>query len=253
MSLSSANSAFIFWERFLAFFYPEVCQICREEKAPARDGFVCARCCSKVDGVHFITAPFCKCCGTPFDGEISASFECFNCRDQRLYFRFARAAVKMTPLVQKVVHHYKYNNALWFEPFLGDLFVRSAKPVLQSQNFDYLVPIPLHWRKRWQRAFNQSERLANVLSKATGIPVNNHLLRRVQPTPTQTRLTRAQRADNVKRAFGFRGKTRLSGERVVLIDDVLTTGSTASACAKVLMENGARIVDVWTVARGTLQ
>ena len=243
----------LLWERLLGFFYPHVCQICRSEKATASDGFVCVRCCSKVDGVRFIAEPFCKCCGTPFDGDITTPFECFNCRDQRLYFRSARAAVRMTPLVQQVVHSYKYRNALWFERFLGDLFVQTAKPVLESQKIDYLVPIPLHWRKRWQRAFNQSERLAKILSNATGIPLNRGWLKRVQPTPTQTRFTRVQRAENVRRAFSFRGKTRLNGEHLVLIDDVLTTGATASACAKVLVENGAGTVDVWTVARGTLQ
>lgn len=253
MSAGGAIRALILCDRFLGLFYPEVCQICREEKAAAREGFVCVRCYSKADGVHFIGEPFCKCCGTPFDGEISTSFECANCRDERLYFRSARAAVKMTPLVQKVVHWYKYNNALWFEPFLGELFIRVAKPVLAAERFDYLVPIPLHWRKRWQRAFNQSERLASILGRATGIPVNTRLLKRVQPTPTQTRLTRAQRAENVKRAFGFRGQEPLDGKRLILIDDVLTTGATASACGKVLMENGASVVDVWTVARGTLQ
>src|SRR5688500_7144967 len=94
-------------ERLLSLFYPEVCQICREERASAKEGYVCAGCYSKVDGVHFIGEPFCKCCGTPYEGEITTSFECSNCQDQQLYFDSARAAVRMTPLVQKVVHLYK--------------------------------------------------------------------------------------------------------------------------------------------------
>jgi len=253
MNLLLNHSSLPGWSGLLRFIYPELCQICREERATAEEGFVCAQCCAGAGGVQFIQEPFCKCCGTPFDGAISTSFECSNCRDMRLHFRSARAAVKMTPLVQKVIHWYKYNNALWFEGFLRKLLVGVAAREIAPEKYDLLVPIPLHWRKRWQRAFNQSERLAKILNEATAVPVHAGLIKRVQPTPTQTRLTRAQRAENVKGAFAYRGPERLKGERVALIDDVLTTGATGSSCAKVLMENGAGVVDVWTVARGTLQ
>jgi predicted amidophosphoribosyltransferase len=91
------------------------------------------------------------------------------------------------------------------------------------------------------------------LSAATGIPLSNRLLRRVQPTHTQTRLSRAERTENVKRAFTFRSRDRVDGARIILVDDVLTTGATASACAKLLQQNGASVVDVWTVARGILK
>jgi ComF family protein len=240
-------------DRFLALFYPDVCQICREEKATAHEGYVCPNCWSKRDGVQFIVPPYCKCCGLPFQGEISVAFECANCRDERLYFRSARAAVRLSGLVQDVVHRFKYNQAAWFEPFLTDLLVRQAVPALPREQWDWIVPIPLHWMKLRSRSFNQSLRLARALSNATRIPVKTDLLRRREPTRTQTRLTRAQRAENVKRAFHFRGREALNGARIVLVDDVLTTGATANACAKLLMQNGASVVDVWTVARGVLR
>jgi ComF family protein len=248
-----ANPFLKFFDRFLAYIYPDTCQICRQERASAREGYICGACRSKPDGVQVIAEPFCRCCGTPFETEATVEFECFNCRDHRLYFRSARAAVKTTDLIKQVVHSYKYNHALWFEPFLADLFIQKAKPQLSPEKFEAIIPIPLHWKKRWERSFNQSERLARALAKATGIPMNTKLLKRILPTPTQTRLTRAQRAENVKGAFDFRGKNSLSGERIVLVDDILTTGATASECAKVLMQNGAGFIDVWTVARGTLR
>lgn len=241
------------FNRIVALVYPDLCQVCRNEQATAAEGYVCGRCWSGIEGIHFIAEPFCRCCGNPFEGEISSSFECSNCRDQKLYFRSARAAVKMTGLMKEVIHKYKYNQALWFEPFLGGLFGRSAVECLKKSEVRALVPIPLHWKKKWERSFNQSERLANLLSAKTGIPVYAKLLKRIQPTPTQTRLTRAQRMENVKGAFVYNAKSNLNGGTVVLIDDVLTTGATASECAKVLMRNGASSVDVWTVARGTLQ
>jgi len=240
-------------ERFLALFYPNVCQICREEEARADEGYVCAQCWSKRDGVQFIVPPYCTCCGLPFDGEITVTFECGNCREEEFHFRSARAAVKLSGLVQDVVHRYKYNQAAWFEPFLTDLLVRQATPTLSRERWDWIVPIPLHWMKLHSRSFNQSLRLARALSQATCIPVKTSLLRRTEPTRTQTRLTRAQRTENVKRAFNFCGRVPLKGDRIVLLDDVLTTGATANACAKLLMQNGASVVDVWTVARGVLR
>ncbi len=242
-----------FTSRLLALFYPDVCQICRTGKATAPEGYVCVDCWSKKDGVQFIVEPFCRCCGLPFQGEISTSFECANCRDEKLHFRRARAAVRLSGLVQEVIHRYKYNQATWFEPFLADLLIRQARPELVRESWDCIVPIPLHWLKLRERSFNQSARLARALGKATGIRVENRLLRRVVPTQTQTRLSRSQRSENVKRAFAYRAKKALQGEKIILVDDVLTTGATANACSKLLMDNGASRVDVWTVARGVLQ
>jgi len=244
---------FALLNRLLAFVYPDVCQICRAETATAPEGYVCSRCWSRKDGVKFIVAPYCHCCGMPFDGDISISFECSNCRGERFHFRTARAAVRLSGLVQDVIHRYKYNQATWFEPFLLDLLARQALPSLAREEWDYIVPIPLHWLKLRERSFNQSARLAGLLSKRSGIPVNTRLLRRRSATRTQTRLTRSQRAENVRKAFTYRPRTPLSGERIILVDDVLTTGATANACAKILVQNGAAVVDVWTVARGVLQ
>src|SRR5688572_26875359 len=112
---------------FFALFYPEICQICRAEKASASHSYICDRC---RGGIRSIEAPFCDCCGLPFEGEITVSFECANCSDQQLHFRRARAAVELSGPVQEIVHRYKYNHATWFEPFLADLLITHAKPVL---------------------------------------------------------------------------------------------------------------------------
>jgi ComF family protein len=167
-----------------------------------------------------------------------------------LHFEFARAAVAAQGLAREVIHRYKYQRALWFEPFLADLLIRQARSILHCGDWDLIVPVPLHSLKEREREFNQSERLARRVANATEIPFNARLLRRVEVTRTQTQLTREQRAANVRRAFRMAPGTALSGERVVLVDDVLTTGATASACADVLRKNGADRVCVWTVARG---
>ena len=232
----------------LAFVYPEVCEICGVERTTPAEGFVCARCWKQV---RFIKPPFCQRCGLPYAGEITGPFECTNCGEMELHFRSARSAVTTGGPVLEAIHRYKYQRALWFEPFLSDLLIRQAQPELRVEKWDWIVPVPLHPTKKREREFNQAERLAARLSVGVNIPVNRQLLKRIQPTNTQTRLTRQERTANVRHAFALRNRgQRLDGEKIILLDDVFTTGATTSACARVLRQAGAGEVCVWTVARG---
>jgi competence protein ComFC len=231
----------------LGFLYPECCQLCGLRRATPEEGFVCERCYSSASFIH---PPFCDRCGLPFQGAITNDFECTNCRELEFDFCSARAAVEETGKVRDAILRYKYNRALWFEPFLAELLLSRAVPELVKEKWDGIVPIPLHPRKRREREFNQAERLAIWLGEATGLPVNSGLLRRVVHTPTQTKLSRLERLANVRKAFALQPKARADGQRLVLLDDVFTTGATASACAGILRQAGAAEVCVWTVARG---
>ena len=231
----------------LAFFYPEICQLCGSERATLRDGYVGARCWSSV---RFIKPPFCERCGLPFAGDLTTAFECANCRELELHFSSARSSVVARGAVLEAIHRFKYRRQLWFENFLAGLFLREAVPALRGQNWNLIVPVPLHSLKQREREFNQAGRLAGHLAAGLEIPLNPKLLRRVAPTATQTLLTRQQRAANMRGAFAVAPGRRLNGERVILVDDVFTTGATTSACAGVLLAAGAGDVCVWTVARG---
>jgi ComF family protein len=232
----------------LGFIYPEACQLCGQARATPAQGFVCAGCFAQV---QFIQPPICERCGMPYEGDITTRFaECANCRGVELHFRSARSAVAARDQVLDVLHRYKYGRALWFEPFLAQLLIARAEIQLRQEQWDWLVPVPLHPAKERQREFNQAQRLADRLGEAADLPVNASLLQRVVPTRTQTRLTRRERQENVRNAFALRDGVRLNGERIVLLDDVFTTGATTSACAKVLLAGGAGEVCVWTVARG---
>jgi competence protein ComFC len=231
----------------LGLLYPEICQLCREARATPAEGYVCGDCRAKV---RFIQEPFCQRCGRPYEGDITTQFECANCLEMEWHFQSARSAVVARDPVLEVIHRYKYQRALWFEPFLAELLIRAAVPVLDQQKPSMIVPVPLHPTKQREREFNQADRLARRLGLAMRIPVNKRLLRRVVPTRTQTQLSRQERLANVHNAFAMRGGRRLNGERIVLVDDVLTTGATTSACARVLRAAGAGEVCVWTVARG---
>ena len=234
-------------EAAIGLIYPNVCQLCGAQRATSSEGFVCSRCWQQV---RFIKPPYCKRCGLPFQGSLTTTFECTNCREMKLHFRSARSAVSASGAVLEVLHRYKYKRALWFEPFLADLLIREALPELRQEKWDWIVPVPLHPAKKRQREFNQAERLATFLSAAAAIPMDTTLLKRVSWTETQTRLSREKRAENMRNAFRMRKRTKLNGERILLFDDVFTTGATTNACAQVLLAAGAGEVCVWTVARG---
>jgi len=231
----------------LGLVYPESCQLCHAQRATAREGFVCAKCWTHV---RFIRAPFCERCGLPFEGDLTTTFECTNCREMELHFSSARSAVVAKTVVLEAIHRFKYQRALWFENFLADLLIREAAPVLRGQKWDFIAPVPLHPLKLREREFNQAARLGAPLAAATGIPLNEKILHRTAPTATQTLLTRAERAMNMKNAFAVRPDVVLTGKKIILVDDVFTTGATTSECARALRAAGAADVCVWTVARG---
>jgi len=199
--------------------------------------------------VRRIEPPFCRKCGHPFAGSITVEFECGNCRELDLCFSQARAAAAADERMLDIIRQYKYHRALWFEPFLAGLLIERAAPELRAGRWDLIAPTPLYPTRQRARGFNQAERLGRRLSRATGVPIEPRLLRRVRPTRSQTRLSRAERVANVRGAFALRKPRRLDGLRIALVDDVLTTGSTCSACAEPLLQAGAAEVGVWTVAR----
>jgi ComF family protein len=249
-SLRAAATLGRWVEGALTFLYPDVCQLCGEAEATCQQAYVCLSC--RRD-VRYILPPKCDRCGLPFAGELTDRFECGNCREMKLHFTQAQAAVAAKGIVLEVIHRWKYSRALWFEPFLTELLLQQAVPDLRQGRWDLIVPVPLHALKQSEREFNQAEHLARPLARASGLPIGRDLVRRVEATHTQTKLSRRDRGENMRGAFTRGGAAGLArGRRIVLLDDVLTTGATANACAAVLKRAGARDVCVWTVARGLL-
>lgn len=230
------------------FFFPAVCQVCEVERAGPGEGFVCG-CCREE--VRFVEAPFCGCCGLPFDGEFAGEFECANCKEMDLKFDFARSAVRANGPIRDIIHRYKYNQETWFEEFLGELLLHAIDDSLDGSAWDGLVPVPLYHAREREREFNQAERLARWIGKRLDKPTHARWLKRSRPTKTQTALTRKERMENVRKAFGLKQPELVAGKSFIIIDDVLTTGATTSACAGILKKAGAARVGVWTVARAT--
>ena len=162
----------------------------------------------------------------------------------------ARAAVRYDDVARTLVHALKYQDRTDLAPAMGRWMARAGRELLAEA--DALVPVPLHWRRGWSRRYNQSGALARVIERQSGVKVASEALRRVRPTQQQIGLSRSQRASNVQGAFKvapITGDPRLQGRRVVLIDDVLTSGATVDACARALLRAKAASVDVLVFAR----
>lgn len=234
-------------EEFLGFFYPQVCQLCRDARATAPEGYVCAACRQDVSRIE---PPCCRRCGRWFAGEISADFECGWCREKPPYFDSAQSAVIFEGAVREVLHRYKYQRALWFEPLLVQWLHAGLQDRIQPADWDSLVPVPLHRARLREREFNQAELLARHLGRRVGLPVLGQTLERVTNTRSQTRLSRNDRAENMRNAFRLRDDVAVTGQRILLFDDVMTTGATTNECARVLLAHGASRVGVCTLAHG---
>ncbi|MCW5976627.1 MAG: ComF family protein [Bryobacteraceae bacterium] len=147
--------------------------------------------------------------------------------------------------MRELVHLFKYGGIRTLDEPLGKM-MGAALPV--DERFDVIVPMPLHWWRRWRRGYNQARLLANVLSRRTGLPVREAAQRK-RATAAQAGLSNSERRRNVAGAFSSRRRAALEGRRVLLVDDVFTTGATASACAAALKRAGAAHVSVLALAR----
>ena len=222
---------------------PPLCPACRE---PVGDQGLCAACWSKLS---FISRPFCERLGIPFAYDPGPGLLSMEAIADPPSYQRARAAVRYDDVARALVHAFKYGDRLDLAPTLGRWTASAGRELLAEA--DALVPVPLHWRRLWARRFNQSASLAEATSAASGIPVRHTALKRVKPTAHQVGLSRSERAVNVQGAFQVpeNGKTDVRGRRLVLIDDVLTSGATADACTRALLRAGAANVDVLVFAR----
>lgn len=197
-----------------------------------------------------VGAPFCICCGDPVAGDVQHDFTCFSCSRKTPYFDFARSAVRYEGAVSEALRALKYDNALWVLDDLADLLFACVRAEYSEVEFDFVSPVPLHPVRHRARGFNQSGLLGAFLARRLGCLYKEKSVRRVRPTTTQTGLTAPQRTANVLGAFREGLFARLNGKRILLVDDVMTTGATVNACAAALKRGGAQSVYVITVARG---
>jgi ComF family protein len=222
---------------------PTLCVGCRE---PVDGGGVCAACWSQL---QFIAPPFCPRLGIPFVYDPGPDVLSMEAIANPPAYRRARAAVRYDGVARDLVHALKYQDRTDLAPIMGRWMARAGTELLQDA--DLVVPVPLHWKRGWSRRYNQAALLGSTISQASGRPLVTGILRRSRQTAPQIGLSRQDRARNVQGAFEVPASARpeIAGRRLVLIDDVLTSGATLDACARSLLRAGAEDVDVLVFAR----
>jgi ComF family protein len=222
---------------------PTLCAACR---APVNGEGLCAACWSQLS---FIERPYCERLGIPFVYDPGPGLLSMEAIADPPAFHRARAAVRYDDVARAMVHALKYQDRTDLAPVMGRWMARAGAELLADA--DVIVPVPLHWRRGLARRYNQAAMLAATIGRQTKVSVAPYLLGRVRPTDQQVGLSRADRAANVQGAFAVpdRHKSALHGRRVVLVDDVLTSGATTDGCARTLLRARAARVDVLVFAR----
>lgn len=207
---------------------------------------LCASCWSKL---RFLAEPACACCGTPFPFETAPGMLCAECIAAPPCFRKARAVLAYDDHSRDAILAFKHGDRTDAAPAFGAWLARAGAELVAEA--DALVPVPLHRWRLFRRRYNQSALLAFGAARASGLAVLPDVLQRTRNTPTQGTRTRPGRFDNVRGAFRVRPgrEAQVRDRRLIVVDDVMTTGATVEACANVLLRAGAAHVDVLTLAR----
>jgi len=238
--------------------YPPLCPGCgntlTKGKGLARPA-LCNRC---MDSIPRLTPPFCQRCAQSHDGYLPTPYTCANCKGIKFHFETVITPFKASGILREILHKYKFEGrpdlratvstlveAVWDDP--------RTNPILSLPEQWAIVPVPLHPKRQRWRGFNQADDLARALARHSGCP-RIPALRRTTDTKQQSRLSRNQRIHNMRNAFNLSNHRKtpdIQGRNILLIDDVVTTGSTTNACAKILIKKAkARKVVVIALARG---
>lgn len=233
------------FRKLLNFILPPRCLLCG--KIISSENSLCSDC---FENISFITEPYCKYCGIPLNGNKDDVFElsCLHCLNKKNSFRLCRSAIEYDRFSKKLLLDFKFADHIENRLLFARWLYFAGKDIFKA-GVDLIIPVPLHYTRIIQRKYNQSAMLAAELSKLCLIPVNYKALKKIRYTKPQVQCSGKKRKSNIKDAFEVIDPSNIKGKRVVLIDDVYTTGSTMHECIKVLKKAKVKSVDVLTVAR----
>jgi ComF family protein len=238
------------WQAALDLLFPPRCQVCLAfDRSP-----ICADCTATIQP---LLPPYCDICGRPFDPQAKGGPLCADCRQHRSRLDIMRAVTVYDGAMREAIHRLKYaRKRILARPlgalmadYLGDGGTPDGPRRIVPGEVEVVCPVPLHPARARERGFNQSELLAREICERVGLALDASLLRRVRDTAPQVSLDRRDRAANVRGAFAAAAPDRIEGRRVLLVDDLATTGATLEECARVLRRAGAASVAALTLAR----
>jgi ComF family protein len=233
------------------FLYPPRCAACEQRFAPDARQRVCAGCIGRIEP---LPEPLCAVCGVPIASATGQQGWCGRCAETPPHFGRARAIARYragadedAQMLPALIRRHKYGLDQSLAPALAECLGNPLP--LDGIDYDLIMPVPLHRaRLRW-RGFNQAALLGNAVAQRLGRPLDAGSLVRVRETDPQTGKSMRERRQNIRDAFAIRRPARIANRRVLLVDDVMTTGATVDECARTLLAAGARRVDVLTLAR----
>lgn len=232
------------WYKFcINIIYPLKCVVCGSfiPLEEIKSEFLCSKC---LSGIKFVSEPVCKKCGKPSNAHI-----CLECRKKhKIFFDRVFPVAVYEGVWRELIHIFKYNRSDYLDRFLAKFLVEKILGISYLKNSDLIIPIPLHWREKYNRGYNQTHLLACEVSRKTNIPILSKGLIKYKKIPSQTTLSGKERLKNVRGAFKLGNSKLLKNKGILLIDDVFTTGSTVNECARVLSEAKVKRINVITLA-----
>ncbi|MBI3267594.1 MAG: ComF family protein [Planctomycetes bacterium] len=226
--------------------FPRHCYACGASLAATHERFLCAPCNSRI---RFLGDRYCRRCGLGQGPYVPSETGCLNCSTLELSFSRALGVASYEEVLRDLIHQFKFQGRVQLSVFLGELLVERVRAERFAEGLDVIVASPLHRRRERERGYNQAALLAERVAQAFLLPLARRGLRKVRETPSQTTLARTARFENLRGAFGVPRPSEVEGRRVLLVDDVLTTGATASEAARTLRAAGATEVRVAVVGR----
>lgn len=226
--------------------FPSLCLSCGRVLSERGKHSFCPDCHSKI---RFVREPICPSCGIPYPVEEGPVHVCGECILRPPLIGAARSLGVYESVLHELIHAFKYGGNPTLGERLGRLMADHAYPGFHVRDYSLIVPVPLHSRRLRQRGYNQSVILAREIAKRHGVAMDFRALRRIVDTDSQTGLKKKERQSNIKHAFSLPDPEAIRGRRVLLVDDVYTTGSTLGECARILLEGGADAVGALTLAR----
>lgn len=237
----------LFLKALKSIIFPYYCCLCQKY---SYNELVCPQCWSKV---IFINKPFCTICSKPLLNPILSDYQndliCSECRENKKFFKKSISLALYQDEFKDIIHHFKFYNKPYLANFLGEKLFNLISLEADYQNIDVIIPVPLQKNRERQRGYNQSLLISNVIGKHLKLKVLKNNLKRKGNNPPQSNLSYKERKENIRNCFYIKDSQAIKDKKILLIDDVFTTGSTVNECARILRHAGAKEVLVATLAR----